>query len=564
MYRKNPENPDFFRIAGEMRAALNSVDWNATSLGPSQKWPESLKSYLSVIWELPTAAVIFWGEEFIQIYNQGYADIMGPLRHPKYLGEKAEHCWPDTYPVLLPWMHLAMEKEASKTFERTHLKLTRHGFEEEGYFTFTFSPLRNDIGEVGGVLQIVVEVTKSVLAERRAETLWALTQHHRGRDVLDEAISVVADNALDIPFSLVYLWNSTSQRLELSGQTGFEESDARAKEMDGLFECATQVCRGGEPKYLEDIGDLMPTPHINVWGDRTRSAFVVPLQRSASGRCRGVIFFGLSTRMHFDAAYRVFLEESVRALVVNLQAARARRIEVELIERERAARREAEFQREDLVRLLTQAPAPMILLRGADMVVELINAHACRIWGREHDAVIGRPVLDAVPEVRGTVYDRMLQEVFETGETQAGREQRFEILAASGEVEVSYLNFVYSPLRSPAGEVDGVLVLAFDVTEQVRARHEVDGLRHAAEAANRTKDEFLAMLGHELRNPLAPIITAVELIELQGGEAFRVERDIIKRQAEHMVTLIDDLLDISRITRGKVELNRTRVDMRDV
>lgn len=85
-----------------------------------------------------------------------------------------------------------------------------------------------------------------------------------------------------------------------------------------------------------------------------------------------------------------------------------------------------------------------------------------------------------------------------------------------------------------------------------------------AEAACRAKDEFLAMLGHELRNPLAPIVTALELIKLRSGDAMTKEHQVIERQVGHMLRLVDDLLDVSRIARGKVELKRKRVDLREV
>lgn len=85
-----------------------------------------------------------------------------------------------------------------------------------------------------------------------------------------------------------------------------------------------------------------------------------------------------------------------------------------------------------------------------------------------------------------------------------------------------------------------------------------------ARSANRAKDEFMAMLSHELRNPLAPIVTALKLMEMRGSDANRMERDIIERQVSHMVRLVDDLLDISRITRGKIQLTREPLDMRDV
>jgi len=88
--------------------------------------------------------------------------------------------------------------------------------------------------------------------------------------------------------------------------------------------------------------------------------------------------------------------------------------------------------------------------------------------------------------------------------------------------------------------------------------------RAEAESASRAKDEFLAMLGHELRNPLSPIVTALQLMRLRGDTSAPKERAIIERQVKHLVGLVDDLLDVSRITRGKIELRREPVEMAEV
>ena len=85
-----------------------------------------------------------------------------------------------------------------------------------------------------------------------------------------------------------------------------------------------------------------------------------------------------------------------------------------------------------------------------------------------------------------------------------------------------------------------------------------------AEAASRAKDEFLAVLGHELRNPLSPIVTALELMRLRGGDAFLRERAIIERQVRHLVRLVSDLLDLSRVSQGKVVLSRRPLEVIDV
>jgi PAS domain S-box-containing protein len=88
--------------------------------------------------------------------------------------------------------------------------------------------------------------------------------------------------------------------------------------------------------------------------------------------------------------------------------------------------------------------------------------------------------------------------------------------------------------------------------------------REAAEAASRAKDEFLAMLGHELRNPLSPIMTSLELMRQRAPDSLTRERQVVERQVQHMVRLVDDLLEVSRIARGRVELRRRHVELADV
>lgn len=104
--------------------------------------------------------------------------------------------------------------------------------------------------------------------------------------------------------------------------------------------------------------------------------------------------------------------------------------------------------------------------------------------------------------------------------------------------------------------------LLFESVREAQAR--LGEALAAAEAGSRAKDEFLAMLGHELRNPLSPILTALHIMKARGDDASARERAVIERQAKHMARLVDDLLDVSRITRGKVDLSRSPVELADV
>jgi PAS domain S-box-containing protein len=126
-----------------------------------------------------------------------------------------------------------------------------------------------------------------------------------------------------------------------------------------------------------------------------------------------------------------------------------------------------------------------------------------------------------------------------------------------------WANVVIGALRNSDGELLGFSKVTRDLTER-RANEEHRAARVAAEQANRAKDEFLAMLGHELRNPLAPIVTALQLLELRGELRSSKEHQIIERQVRHMMHLVDDLLDVSRIARGKIDLSKTRISIQDL
>lgn len=137
----------------------------------------------------------------------------------------------------------------------------------------------------------------------------------------------------------------------------------------------------------------------------------------------------------------------------------------------------------------------------------------------------------------------------------------------SGHFTAAMAVHMSTPRRWRTNEVELVQQVAsrcWESLERARVEREREGLLEAARAANRAKDEFLAMLGHELRNPLAPIVTALQLMELRGDEASLRERTIIDRQVRHLTRLVDDLLDVSRIARGKVELRRTVVELAEV
>jgi len=205
--------------------------------------------------------------------------------------------------------------------------------------------------------------------------------------------------------------------------------------------------------------------------------------------------------------------------------------------------------------LFEQAPGIIAVLRGPDHVFELTNQSYLQLIG--HRQLVGKSARDALPEVAGQGFFELLDRVYTSGEPFVGHALPLRLQREpNGPLEERYIDFVYQPIRDASGAVSGIFVEGSDVT--VRKQIE-DELR----AANRQKDQFLAMLAHELRNPLAPIMTAAQLLRMGRLDAKSVSNasEIIVRQAAHMTDLVNDLLDVSRVTRGLVTLEKDELDV---
>jgi PAS domain S-box-containing protein len=231
-------------------------------------------------------------------------------------------------------------------------------------------------------------------------------------------------------------------------------------------------------------------------------------------------------------------------------------------------RRESELQSSRLNTLFEQAPAAICVLAGPAHVYRLMNPPCLEAIG--YRPVIGRTIRQAMPELEGQGVVELLDRVYATGERHVDCEVAIQ-LQRGAQLEQTYWNVVFQPYRDADGKVEGVMTFGFEITMQVLARQRAEALTRQlqaseakAEAANRAKDEFLAVLGHELRNPLAPILTALQIMRLRDRDSGAKERAIIERQAQHLVRLVDDLLDVSRITRGKIELKTERVELGDI
>jgi signal transduction histidine kinase/ActR/RegA family two-component response regulator len=205
--------------------------------------------------------------------------------------------------------------------------------------------------------------------------------------------------------------------------------------------------------------------------------------------------------------------------------------------------------------LFEQAPGIIAVLRGPEHVFELTNQSYLQLIG--HRQIVGKTARQALPEVAGQGFFELLDRVYTTGEPFVGHALPLRLQREpNGPLEERYIDFVYQPIRDASGAVSGIFVEGSDVTPRKLVEDEL-------RAANRQKDQFLAMLAHELRNPLAPIMTAAQLLKLgrQDPKSVANASEIIVRQAAHMTDLVNDLLDVSRVTRGLVTLEKEELDL---
>jgi PAS domain S-box-containing protein len=248
------------------------------------------------------------------------------------------------------------------------------------------------------------------------------------------------------------------------------------------------------------------------------------------------------------------------------------RTSLEQTERLDAALAEARTERQRLEEVFMQAPAAITVLEGPAHTFSVVNPLYAELIGRRD--VQGKPVREALPELEGQGFFELLDRVYTTGEPFAAREMLVRIdRHGTGSVEDVYVNFVYQPLKRPDGATTAIMAHAVDVTEQVRARKDVEQkaaelsrLARELERSNRELDQFAYVASHDLKAPLRGIANLTEWIQEDLGEALTGESaahmGLLKGRVHRMEALIDGILTYSRAGREKVDVST--VDLREL
>lgn len=227
-----------------------------------------------------------------------------------------------------------------------------------------------------------------------------------------------------------------------------------------------------------------------------------------------------------------------------------------------AARFQAELARQELHALFMQVPLPLALLEGSEHRFVLVNAPYRALVSRD---VLNRSLSEVFSDDESAHYRPFLDRVYQSGEAVRLHEAPFRTLDVDGVLKERFIDVGYHPYLDAEGTVRGVLAIIHDVTDKVAARTRESELRHSAEAANLAKDEFLAIVSHELRNPLNAILGWARLL-VGNSDPARTEKGlaVIERNAKAQAKLIEGILDMSRIVSGKVVLELRRVRLASV
>jgi signal transduction histidine kinase len=300
---------DFLSGGGELGALMRAYDWTKTPLGAPASWPQSLKTVVRI---MLTSRQPFWvgyGPELTYLYNDPYKSIIGG-RHPHALGKPFREVWPDIWSLIGPMADKVMQHDEGTYVEAMLLIMERNGYQEETYYTFSYSPVPGDDGRPGGLICANTDDTRRVIGERQVTLLRELAARTANARSWQEACALSAEalstDDKDFPFALIYVDGA------LASAAGIDHERARSLPFD-------KFPQAGVFTLDASYGEL-PT---GAWPRPPAQAAVLSTAASGDTGRAVVLVAGLNPFRKFDDSYRGFLELVVGQISASLANAQA-------------------------------------------------------------------------------------------------------------------------------------------------------------------------------------------------------------------------------------------------
>jgi signal transduction histidine kinase/DNA-binding response OmpR family regulator len=307
--------PDFLAGGGKLGALMRSHDWTQSPLGTPESWPDALKMSVSICLNSRFPMVLWWGPEFATLYNDAYRPMLGATKHPGGLGRPGIESWREIWDIIGVQLRGVRETGQASWSEDLLLVVERYGYREEAYFTYSYSPIKNADGTIGGVFTAVNETTARVLGERRLRTLRELAECTTDGKSVEGACEILAGvlgkGNPDVPLAGLYLASDdglTARRLATSG-FGVEVAPAVIQlDTDDPWHVG-EVIRTGCAVLVDDLGKHFRDLPGGEWPEPTTSALVLPVMKAGQQPgTTGVLIAGINKRRELDDEYRGFLE----------------------------------------------------------------------------------------------------------------------------------------------------------------------------------------------------------------------------------------------------------------
>jgi PAS domain S-box-containing protein len=643
---------DFLSGGGEMSERMRTFDWAITSIGPIQSWPQSLRTVLQLILNSRAPALLWWGPELIQFYNDAFRPMLGSSKHPTALGASGRQTWAEVWDLIEPMIDAVMKRGESTRVQDGLLVLERNGFADEGYFDYACSPIRDQSGRIAGVFAAWSETTQRVLANRRIEGLrtsaaesearyrsalsagrmvtWETDLVARNRSWSEEAIALFGFD----PKLRIGTVGGVSDEYLLAIHPDDRHLVARFHQLadqQDMFDAEYRIVRpGGEVLWLAGRGKVVSRSAdgkahrlINIVADISERKNAERALRKSEELYRGtfenaaigIAHVGLDGRWlrvnqaicqitgyEADELQRISFVDITYPDDVELDLSLVARLlageiinysmekrylrkdgslvwahltvsllrdadgtplhfisAIEDITRKKASEEELNRQRHFIERLTDLMPSVLYVFDLLEQRIIWVNRPISRNDSQRtvDDSVMNADFLSAVdPEDQELLADHFSRlAACQDGEV---LECTYRVRRKDGQRR--WLRSSDAPFaRDSGGQVREIVGVATDVTN---ARQ----IEHSLRDADQKKDNFIATLAHELRNPLAPIRNAVDVMRRVATTDPQLNwcRDLIDRQVAQMAHLVEDLLDVSRITSGKLTLRIEHLEMRIV
>lgn len=403
--------PELAGNTGEMAARIFGFDWEKTSLGPRSAWPHCLVSAVDIMLPAQAEIVMFWGEDFVALYNDAYAPTIGD-KHPQALGRPAREGWAELWGDLEPLLRDVLEDGKTIAAKDRPFYIERHGYPETAYFDISYSPVRDSEGKVHGVFCIVNETTQRVRSEEILRE-----SEERLRAVISQSATGIAQAELDGRFALV-----NNRFCEIVGYTEGELLDMRMQDItyqpdlpENLRLLETLLATGEsfeiEKRYVRKDGSL-------VWVANTISGL-----RDNSGQIRRLVG-----------------------------------VVIDISERKRAQEMERRLA------AIIASSDDAILSTDLNMTIKSWNTGAERLYGHSVDEAIGQSVMMLVPEDRSDEEPAILAQI------RAGQKvEPYETKRRRKNGQLVDVLLSVSPIYDPYGRIVGASKIAHDISAKKEA-----------------------------------------------------------------------------------------------